>query len=220
MERDQVVELVNACGVRGLAYLVVLALLNGSTVRELSACVRSNRHTTSEVLFGLEMRGLVVRVQVGRSDRWHVSLKGSELLAVSDSNPQTNSRLSLMAEIPPSSPTTTALLDLKGKEAAAVAADGVVGGKTANEPENVDIELAAAFQAAGIGRNAWVGLAAFEHVTADVVRGHDAYRRAMGESTGLLIVRLRSGDQVPVLTGVTRESVGDSWARVLAERRK
>ena len=44
-------------------------------------------------------------------------------------------------------------------------------------------KLAAALKAAGIGSNAWPGLAKLEHVTPAYVKAHDAYRCERGEST-------------------------------------
>jgi hypothetical protein len=69
------------------------------------------------------------------------------------------------------------------------------------------LELRLAFRAAGIGSNAWSMLEKFDHITPEFVKGHDAYRRYMGESVGLMITRLKCGDEVPAIPG--RKVAGD-----------
>ena len=77
-----------------------------------------------------------------------------------------------------------------------VAAVSVEGGKTTLNAPAIDAKLAVAFKAAGIGSNAWLGLAKLAHVTPALVKAHDAYRRERSESIGMLITRLRCGDPI------------------------
>ena len=94
--------------------------------------------------------------------------------------------------------------------------------RPATTPPVIDAKLAAAFKAAGIGSNAWPKLAELEHITPAYVKAHDAYRREHGESTGLLITRLRCGDPVPekkrkpVRDG---SDVAAAWQKDIDERR-
>ena len=94
--------------------------------------------------------------------------------------------------------------------------------RPATNPPAIDAKLAAAFKSAGIGSNAWPGLAKLEHITPALVKAHDAYRRERGESTGMLITRLRCGDPVPekkrkpVRDG---RDVAAEWQKVIDEQR-
>ena len=72
---------------------------------------------------------------------------------------------------------------------------------------------------AGIGSNAWPGLAKLEHVTPAYVQAHDAHRRERGESTGLLITRLRCGDPVPEKDIKRERDVAAEWQKDIDERR-
>jgi len=212
VERDRVVDLVSQTGVDGLGYLMLLILLRGATVRELAGVCRSNRHTVGDVLFALEMRGLVVRVQNGRGQMWYVSAQGrAGLLDIE------------VAEIPPTSSTATAAITDPSTAEVAVAAAGQVGRKTASIAVELDPAVCAALRAAGIGSNAWPDLAALEHVTPAYVRAHAAYARARGDSTGLLITRIRCGDAVPRPRKAKRDEqrdVGRLWAELLEGRKK
>jgi hypothetical protein len=86
--------------------------------------------------------------------------------------------------------------------------------------EALDPALVAALRAAGIGSNLWAELAGYEWVTPDFVRAHDAYRRSRGEGVGLLITRLRAGDEVPEVKKTDRRDVADVWARDMSECRR
>lgn len=212
MERDQVVDLVSQTGIGGLGYLMLLVLLRGATVRELAGVCRSNRHTVGDVLFALEMRGLVVRVQNGRGQMWYVSAQGrAGLLDIE------------VAEIPPTSSTAAAAISTSSTTEVAVAVAGDVGGKTASIAPRLDPALAKALRAAGIGSNAWPDLAALPHVTVAYINAHAAYARARGDSTGLLITRIRCGDPVPRSKRAKRDEqrdVGRLWAELLEGRKK
>ena len=56
-------------------------------------------------------------------------------------------------------------------------------GKSEGEKITLNPKVVAALKAAGIGSNAWPGLAKLEHVTPACVKAHDAYRRERGAST-------------------------------------
>jgi hypothetical protein len=208
IDREQVTDVVSACGVSGLAYLVMLVWLNGATVRELAAIARSNRHTVSDTLFSLELRGLVVRAQIGKSDRWFPSQRAVSFLRSFDGG---NSAIN--------APTTTAaLLPSPEKEAAAAAVD-LDGGKTANKPPRLPAARVAALRAAGIGSNLHAELCALKWCTPGYIRAHDDYRRGRGESIGLLITRLRCGDAVPkapTKADSMNRGVAEAWQRDLA----
>jgi hypothetical protein len=200
MDRDVVTEFVDRVKVRGLAYLVLLYMLNGATVGELHLMCDEDRHTISDTLRALELRQFVLRVQVGRSETWRISAIGLQMLRLDGGIPTNNAPTTTTALL--SSPPTT-------KAAVAAAVDG--GIPTNNGGHRVAPKLAAAFRAAGIGSNAWVELAKLKYVTVAYVKAHDEYRRVQGESTGLLITRLKCGDPVPDLR--TKAEIEDARMR-------
>lgn len=142
----------------------------------------------------------------GRKCRWWVTGKAQQL-------PLNGLLLVTKGEkFPLDSTTTTALLDQIEQEAAAV--------EVAPKGEKLPLDLTAvekALKSAGVGRNMWAELSALPHVTAACVRAHDKYRRSRGESTGMLITRLRAGDAAPKEEEKTdrQDNVGNKWLRVL-----
>ena len=247
IDRDVVTELVDRVQVRGLGYMLLLYMLNSATVSELCLMTREDRHTVSDCLRELEMRQYVVRIQSGRSEKWFPSQTGlSFMRSVVGGNPTNNGPTTTTAILPPLNSakavvaaasvvggnptnngltTTTAILSSLSSTNAAVAAESegekitLEGEKITLNPPAIDAKLAAAFKAAGIGSNAWPGLAKLAHVTPTYVKAHDAYRRERGESTGLLITRLRCGDPVPQKAGKPGRDVAAEWQKVIDEQR-
>lgn len=206
LERNDVVELFTRTGLQGWAYLLLVIALRSTTVSELQLLTESDRETIGKYLRGLELRGLVVRVKSGKADRWFpsgeaLSFMRSVAVGIPDSN----------------GPTTTALLVSNDDEKAAVEAAAPVGIPD-SKPAGLETEKVAALLSAGIGRNLHAELCALEWVTPSYIRSHDKYRRARGESVGLLITRLRCGDPEPV--EVDRLEAGDrdvarEWQRLI-----
>jgi hypothetical protein len=138
----------------------------------------------------LELRHFVVRTQVGRSEQWRLSQEGFLLLgSIGGENTTINA------------PTTTTAIDVSKPKTIAAAAVRLVGGKTTNNALEIDPALAEAFRAAGLGTNIWAELAGLEWITPELVRAHDAQRRARREKPGMLVTRLRCHDPAPELPG-------------------
>ena len=158
----------------------------------------NNGPTTTAILPSLDSAKAVVAT-AAESEGEKITLKGEKITLS-----------------PPT--TTTATLPSLDSAKAVVAAESE-GEKITLTAPAIDAKLAAAFKAAGIGSNAWPGLAKLAHVTPALVKAHDAYRREHGESTGLLITRLRCGDPVPKKAGKPVRNVAAEWQKVIDEQR-
>lgn len=207
LDRDAVVELVDRLQVPGLAYLMLLIMLRGVTVGELILITHGDRGTVQTYLRSLELRGFVVRVQSGHADKWFPSENALSLM-----------RLPTVGNPDSCVPTTaTALLSDRSSANAVVAEVAPTVGKTDSKVELTAVEKT--LKSAGIGRNLWAELTALPHVTVALVKAHDKYRRARGESTGLLITRLRCGDAAPKEEEKTDKQNGadvcDEWDKFL-----
>ena len=205
VKRDEAIGLTDRVTVEGIGYLTLLVLLGSTTIGEMCKICNRNRHTVEDYFGRFEVRGLAERVQSGRGFHWHATPGAFLALGLEVGGNPANFLTA----------TTANRREIELQREAA-AEDGDVGGNPANKPHGIDPDLAAAFRAAGIGSNAWAGLAEKDWMTPEYVRAHDDYRRARGESVGLLITRLRCGDAVP--EAATVESVGNEWARALRER--
>ena len=201
---------------QGLMCLFVLwANPQPVTIGDIETITGVCRHTTSEALDRLKLHGYAAEVGGGRWPRWTLTDRGRQLslpglnapgLAESDGQ-----KMTINAPT-----TTTAILSPLDYVKAAVAAE------SDGQKMTINPKLAAALKAAGIGSNAWPQLAKLEHVTPAYVKAHDAYRRECGESTGLLITRLKCGDPVPETkrTPVRDGSdVAAAWQKFLDEPR-
>lgn len=186
MQRDDVVTLADRVSVKGLGYLTLLILLHKTTVPELHLITREDRHTIGDLLNGLEMRGLAIRVQAGRWFEWFPSQKGFSLIGSDGGGIPTTI-----------ASTTTAAISSPDENQKAVVEAPHRGVIPATKAPTLCAKTVAALRACGIGANLHAELCALKWVTVAYVSGHDAYRRSRGESVGLLITRLRAGDPVP-----------------------
>ena len=207
MKRDEVIELADRTTVTGLGYLALLILLGHTTISEMCLICHEDRHTVANRLRALEIRDLAMRAQVGKGFEWFASLKAVSFMRSGDGG------------IPAitASTTTTALLSSTESEKAAEEAGergGIPAIKRGDLCAEIPDDLLMAFRRAGIGSNAWQGLAALEWMDVDYVKAHDEYRRSRGDSVGLLITRLRCGDGVPECVE-GGGGVGRQWLRVL-----
>ncbi len=186
MDRDAVVDLVDHAGLVGVALLMLLHVLGGATIGELALMRCGHRQTLGTKLRELEARRLALRVGLGHAEKWHISGEGCALLGL----PQL-SKNSTVADVG-----SAAAAALPSGKIAAV----VVGPTVENfdsSLQKVGTALGKALLSAGIGRNAHAELARLEWMTPAYIKAHAKYARDRGDSTGLLITRLRSGDPVP-----------------------
>ena len=196
---------------KGLMCLFVLwAKPQPVMINEIVTITGMYRITISDALNRLKLHGYAAEVGGGRWPRWTLTDRGRQLilpdLAKSDAD--------LISITAPT--TTTALLSSLDSARAVVAG-------AESDAEKISITLnpkvVAALKAAGIGSNAWPGLAKLEHVTPAYVKAHDAYRRERGESTGMLITRLRCGDPVPKKEIKRERDVAAAWQKFMDEPR-
>jgi hypothetical protein len=171
---------------------------------EVARVINCSRDAVDEALPALEFDGYAARFPAGRHACWWVTDKARQL-----SLPGLSSDIDQGKTLVNFSTTTTALSDPPDR-VKAVAVAKPESGKT-----RVSKALENALRAAGIGSNAWAGLAELKHVTPEFVVKHTAYARGRGDSVGLLITRLRCGDVVPELrtkAEIERECLENDWA--------
>ena len=200
---------------QGLMCLFVLwANPQPVTIGDIETITGVCRHTTSEALDRLKLHGYAAEVGGGRWPRWTLTDRGRQLSLPGLNAPGLAESDGHFLTITAPTTTTAILSPLDYVKAAAAESDG--------QKMTINPKLAAALKAAGIGSNAWPQLAKLEHVTPAYVKAHDAYRRECGESTGLLITRLKCGDPVPEKkrTPVRDGSdVAAAWQKFLDEPR-
>lgn len=191
-----------------LHVLFVLWASTGPLVaKEIAQEINCCPDAVDQALPQLEFDGYVSRLPGGRHPRWWLTDKARQL---SLPGLYVGGEVENLNFIAPT--TTTALLDPLSTPKAVVAATAEV------EKINLNPALAAAIRVTGIGKNMWAELSGYEWVTPAFVRGHDQYRRSRGESTGMLITRLRAGDMVPVeVKKADCRAVADEWQEVLGK---
>ena len=187
------------------------------TIGDIETITGVCRHTTSDALDRLKLHGYAAVVGGGRWPRWTLTDRGRQLSLPGLNAPGLAENDGQKMTINP--PTTTTAILPSLNSAKAVVATSVDGQKMTINPPAIDAKLAAAFKAAGIGSNAWPGLAKLEHITPDFVKAHDEYRRGRGENTGMLITRLRCGDAVPEKDSKPVRDVAADWQKVIDQQR-
>jgi DNA-binding IscR family transcriptional regulator len=226
---SRVQTLVRECRNMQLHVLFVLWASTGPmSAKELAQEVNCSPDAVQQALPNLEFNGYVAQFPGGRHPRWWLTDKARQLSLPGLFGKSEGEKITLEGEkitlegekitlSPPT--TTTAILPSLSSANAVVAVAESEGEKITLTPPAIDAKLAAAFKAAGIGSNAWPGLAKLAHVTPAYVKAHDAYRRERGESTGLLITRLRCGDPVPQKASQPGRDVAAEWQKVIDEQR-